>query len=562
MLKTTLLNGITNERDKDYTALWNSLIDNGVITGLEITTNSISAGSCFVKINRTSITPNEEALVLVTLTASEVIDTSGTKKFWIVIDQNNINDPALNDENGTLAGRIESGASYPAGNYIPLADIVAGVISDEREFIKLKEAIENRGSLLSKGESVFWAGGYTFLGTERNNGLYIIDTTAGDVTIDLDPSLFDLSNGLYVFTFVKTVALNNLIIDAGGGNTIDATQTYNLVDEYETVTIKISTSTTANTVAFTNKTVTIDVGKAFYFWDGSDGDLVVLNGETVTLNGDLYQYNSIDIQAGGIVNRTVATPLKIKCLALCNIDGQIDLEGQGQTIDKFATSSSFNLAYGVWGNAGSWGYRSGFPSGATGTNPSSYVMGAGASGWGSSNTNYKGWAGWNSWFPGGNWGSAPTTWNGGGWGLSAWGWGGWNSSWTTGSGWDAYGNNWENRAGSNGWGGWWAGWGWGGALFLNWLTVQGAGAIDCNGQNGGNGGNGLSWTCGGWGGAGGWGGWAIWIIYGTYTYSWTVNVAGWSGWSDGQDFGSTISATSWGSWTAGSSSTLDYTLII
>jgi hypothetical protein len=138
MLKTTLLNGITNERDKDYTALGLQSIRPGVIGGLEVTTNSISAGTGFIKCTRTAITPNEDILVLVTLTASEVIDTTGTKKFWIVIDQNNINDPALNDVNGTLAGKIDSGASYPAGNYIPLADVVGGVITDEREVATLK----------------------------------------------------------------------------------------------------------------------------------------------------------------------------------------------------------------------------------------------------------------------------------------------------------------------------------------------------------------------------------------------------------------------------------------
>jgi hypothetical protein len=45
MLKTTLLNGITNERDKDYTALGLALINQGVIEGLEVTTNSVGVGS-------------------------------------------------------------------------------------------------------------------------------------------------------------------------------------------------------------------------------------------------------------------------------------------------------------------------------------------------------------------------------------------------------------------------------------------------------------------------------------------------------------------------------------
>ena len=141
MLRTTLLNGITNERDKDYTALWLSIITEGVISGLEVTTNKVGLGVCFIKATRTATTPQEEILVKFEATTDEIIDTSGTKKVWIEIEQNNINDPGLNDVNGTTAGSIKTGASYPTSNFIPLADIVAGVITDDRNFIKLKKEI-------------------------------------------------------------------------------------------------------------------------------------------------------------------------------------------------------------------------------------------------------------------------------------------------------------------------------------------------------------------------------------------------------------------------------------
>lgn len=138
MIKTTLLNGITTERDKDYTALGLTILEAGVVSGLEVTTNQVGTGTAFIKVTRTATTPTEEILVKLEITANEVIDTSGTKKVWIEINQNNINDPGLNDANGIKAGSIKTGASYPAGNYIPLADIVAGVITDAREFVKLK----------------------------------------------------------------------------------------------------------------------------------------------------------------------------------------------------------------------------------------------------------------------------------------------------------------------------------------------------------------------------------------------------------------------------------------
>lgn len=138
MIKTTLLNGITTERDKDYTALGLTILEAGVVSGLEVTTNQVGTGTAFIKVTRTATTPTEEILVKLEITANEVIDTSGTKKVWLEINQNNINDPGLNDVNGTTAGSIKTGASYPASNYIPLASITGGVITDDRVFVRLK----------------------------------------------------------------------------------------------------------------------------------------------------------------------------------------------------------------------------------------------------------------------------------------------------------------------------------------------------------------------------------------------------------------------------------------
>lgn len=138
MLRTTLLNGITTEKDKDYTALGLAILGEGIIEGLQVTTNQVATGSAFIKATRTSTTPNEEVLVKFEITANEVIDTSGTKKVWIEILQDNINDAGLNDANGTIAWEIKTGASYPSTNFIALADIVSGVITDDRSFIKLK----------------------------------------------------------------------------------------------------------------------------------------------------------------------------------------------------------------------------------------------------------------------------------------------------------------------------------------------------------------------------------------------------------------------------------------
>ncbi len=66
-------------------------------------------------------------------TAATVIDTSGTKKVYITIPQANINDPTQNtDVHGEGIATISTDTSYPSSNYIPLASITSGVITDER----------------------------------------------------------------------------------------------------------------------------------------------------------------------------------------------------------------------------------------------------------------------------------------------------------------------------------------------------------------------------------------------------------------------------------------------
>jgi len=70
-----------------------------------------------------------------------MIDTSGTKKVWIAIDPQYIEDGTL-ATNGLGMGiaTIQTGASYPADDsyYIPLASITSGVITDERPMLSMK----------------------------------------------------------------------------------------------------------------------------------------------------------------------------------------------------------------------------------------------------------------------------------------------------------------------------------------------------------------------------------------------------------------------------------------
>lgn len=136
--KVTLLNGVTVERDTDYTACANSVLTPGVVNwGLEVTNESVAPGIAFIKVTRNATTPSEEILVKYENTVAESIDTSGTKKVWIAIEQANVNDPGLNVADGTGVGSIQTGANYPTSNYIPLASIDGGIITDERKEVRV-----------------------------------------------------------------------------------------------------------------------------------------------------------------------------------------------------------------------------------------------------------------------------------------------------------------------------------------------------------------------------------------------------------------------------------------
>jgi hypothetical protein len=78
--------------------------------------------------------------VLVSLTEDNTsIDTSGTKKVWITLDQDLIDDASLISENQDNVASLQTGISYPSTPHIKLASISSGTITDERVFISLKQ---------------------------------------------------------------------------------------------------------------------------------------------------------------------------------------------------------------------------------------------------------------------------------------------------------------------------------------------------------------------------------------------------------------------------------------
>ncbi len=99
---------------------------------LAVTTNSVAAGEGFILCTRTN---GQKIMVDYNNTSAVTIDTTGTKKVWIGISQSVVDDGSGNALDGTGIATIQTGASYPSANYIPLATIVSGAITDDRQLI-------------------------------------------------------------------------------------------------------------------------------------------------------------------------------------------------------------------------------------------------------------------------------------------------------------------------------------------------------------------------------------------------------------------------------------------
>lgn len=133
-----LVNGNSNNADFQFQTAPSSLLNQGTISGLAVTTNQVWVGSALI-----SVTSNDQTWLITYHNTSVVtIDTSGTKKVWIDVTQSKIDNGVANNEDGTGIAQINTGASYPwSGSYIPLASITGGVITDDRVFVSMKEIV-------------------------------------------------------------------------------------------------------------------------------------------------------------------------------------------------------------------------------------------------------------------------------------------------------------------------------------------------------------------------------------------------------------------------------------
>ena len=91
-----------------------------IVSGLAVTTNTVAVGKAIIRCTRTN---GQVVFVAYSNTASVTIDSSGTKKVWVEVSQAKLDDGSANATDGTGIAVVNTGDSYPTGNYMPLASI-------------------------------------------------------------------------------------------------------------------------------------------------------------------------------------------------------------------------------------------------------------------------------------------------------------------------------------------------------------------------------------------------------------------------------------------------------
>lgn len=134
MQRVALINWKNKNQDYDLSKIFSSIANPGVIEWLEVQNWKITPWYAFIEVERAWVKFN----VLFQNTEDLVIDTTWTKKVFIEINQNNINDWTNNLSDWTWIWEIKTASDYPTKNFISLASITSWVITDSRSFIKFK----------------------------------------------------------------------------------------------------------------------------------------------------------------------------------------------------------------------------------------------------------------------------------------------------------------------------------------------------------------------------------------------------------------------------------------
>ena len=174
--------------------------------GLAVTANTVATGKCLIRCTRTSATPNEDLWVVFENTTAVTINTSGTTKVWVQIPQANINDGTLNtNSDGTNIGSIQTGASYPSSNYVPLASVTSGVITDARPSATIAGLVV-QGILKYTESSAIASATTTDLSTATGNVAHITGTTTITAlgTLPAGTQMITIFDGALILTYNAT----------------------------------------------------------------------------------------------------------------------------------------------------------------------------------------------------------------------------------------------------------------------------------------------------------------------------------------------------------------------
>ncbi len=194
MIRTGVLNGGANlNHDYMFNKALSHILSEGVLFSsggeLEVTTNQVASGAAFVEVVRTTTTPNETFLVPVEVTANTVVDTSGNGYIIIRMDDDMINDGTLiTAQDGSGIATLEKVASLPSSNYLLLATLSSGVITDARTYARSSNRV-----------------------TEKTR-FYAADTGSANSIVATIPNLEALTAGLEIM--IKIAANNTTAVVA------------------------------------------------------------------------------------------------------------------------------------------------------------------------------------------------------------------------------------------------------------------------------------------------------------------------------------------------------------
>lgn len=515
MQRVWLLNWNNITYDKDFTAWLLASLQSGIIEWFDVSWSwasaEIQAWKALIECTRTNW---EKILIHFENTANVAVDMSGTKKVYIAIDQAKIDDWANNNEDGTGIWEIKTGASYPAGNFLALYDVVSGTPADER--VGLKSTLKRTGQtpyrlciIDQDGNEMFlafWSNGQALISgwpsAIPNWQSPVVDITG--LTAKNNP----VQDDLMIISDSEDGGINKKI------NLVDIFSVFNDISDWD---LNITSNTSLSLDNYWNnwlliknyKNITISNGILSFSGTYNNWSIVVLKCDTFTMSGGtitmVWKWASWWNNVDWLKNLELLWPIT-SAVRWQNGTTISTFGGAGwifQTNDFLLRLSNSPIwwwsggwAWGAWSSSNWWNGGAGWGglfiiankiniTGGTinvswdvwvNWNTQSGTLWCGGWGWGwgwflfiktkkiISNTGTKICNWWNG---GAGWPPNTTTWSWFHYGWSWWGWGAWLVTWWNGGKWK-YNTNWEN--GSDGTSYWWFSWGtWGAWSSFAWI---------------------------------------------------------------------------------------------